>query len=350
MRKLRKSIAVLIAAAVLLFARTGYLIVRPGTAEDLSQFVTVDEDTNKEQGTFYLVTVSQQRATPVLLCYALLHPDVDLLPSSSVIPPQMKRQEYNELMQQWMTESQNLAKVIALRRKGYEVPIRSDGVEVVEVEEDSPAKGLLIPEDVIVAVDGQPVYLAEELITKVQQRAIGDPVTLSVKRQGRQHEVEITTTNHTELPERAAIGVLIQTLNWQPVLPLEIKIDAGKISGPSAGLMFVLEIMNQLEERDLTAGHKIAGTGTINLKEEVGAIGGVRQKVKAAEKVGAEYFFVPRENYEEAREAAEKITLVAVSTLTEALLFLEDLTGEEESTNNYSLRREIGQKTAKKAA
>lgn len=65
MRKLRKSIAVLIAAAVLLFARTGYLIVRPGTAEDLSQFVTVDEDTNKEQGTFYLVTVSQQRATPV---------------------------------------------------------------------------------------------------------------------------------------------------------------------------------------------------------------------------------------------------------------------------------------------
>ena len=98
--------------------------------------------------------------------YALLHPDVDLLPSSSVIPPQMKRQEYNELMQQWMTESQNLAKVIALRRKGYEVPIRSDGVEVVEVEEDSPAKGLLIPEDVIVAVDGQPVYLAEERLPK----------------------------------------------------------------------------------------------------------------------------------------------------------------------------------------
>ena len=36
----------------------------------------------------------------------------------------------------------------------------------------------------------------------------------------------------------------------------------------SAGLMFTLEIYNQLVEEDLTKGHEIAGTGTINEKEK----------------------------------------------------------------------------------
>lgn len=35
--------------------------------------------------------------------------------------------------------------------------------------------------------------------------------------------------------------------------------------------MFTLEIYNQLVEDDLTRGHEIAGTGTINEKGEVGA-------------------------------------------------------------------------------
>lgn len=346
MKQLRKIIAIIVVGALLLFAKTGYLLIKPGSAEDLSRFVTVQGSTDDDNGTFYLVTVSQQRATPVLLCYALLHPDVELQPSTSVIPPNMDRQEYNELMQRWMTESQNLAKVIALRHSGYEVPIHSDGVEVVDVEEDSPAQGLLFPEDVIVAVDGHSVYLAEELISQVQLRPVGDPVSLTVKRNGEQREVEVATTNHTELPERAAIRVLIQTLNWQPVLPLEIEIDAGEISGPSAGLMFVLEIMRQLEARDLTAGHKIAGTGTINLQEEVGAIGGVHQKVKAAEKAGAAYFFVPLENYEDAKQAAQKITLVPVQTLTEALHFLQELTPAEKSASNCLPVHKKGSKAA----
>ncbi|MCR3922235.1 MAG: signal protein PDZ, partial [Firmicutes bacterium] len=110
-----------------------------------------------------------------------------------------------------------------------------------------------------------------------------------------------------------------------PVLPVDITIEVGEISGPSAGLMFVLEIINQLDPRDLTAGQKIAGTGTINLQEEVGSIGGVRQKVKAAEEAGATYFISPLDNYEDAKAAANSITVVQVNTLDEVLIFLEDL-------------------------
>ena len=58
----------------------------------------------------------------------------------------------------------------------------------------------------------------------------------------------------------------------------KVKINSHEIGGPSAGLMFTLEIYNQLVEEDLTKGREIAGTGTINEKGEVGPIGGINQK------------------------------------------------------------------------
>lgn len=324
-RQIRKLLAVIFIGIFLLYARTGYMLVRPGSAEDIAGFVTVSEGNKKHEGSFYLVTVIQQDASPLLLFYALLDPFVDLQPLRTVIPPGMDPAEHRRLLNQWMQESQNLARVIALRRFGVDVPIKSDGVEVVALGEESPALGLLEPGDVILAVDGRPVFLAEELVTKVQQRSVGTPVGLTVLRGKETLRIAILTTTHPELQDKAALRITIQTLNWQPQLPMGIAIQVGEISGPSAGLMFVLEILNQLEPADLTAGRRIAGTGTINLKEEVGSIGGVRQKVRAAEKAGVEYFFVPVQNFAEANAAAKSIELLPVATLEEALDFLEDI-------------------------
>ena len=72
-----------------------------------------------------------------------------------------------------------------------------------------------------------------------------------------------------------------------------VRIRADHIGGPSAGLMFALEILNQLTPEDLTRGLKIAGTETLSAEGEVGQIGGVEQKVMAAEREGADLFFVP---------------------------------------------------------
>ncbi|MDW7651052.1 MAG: PDZ domain-containing protein [Bacillota bacterium] len=331
MRKIqqaRKILAIIIIAGLLLFARTGYLLVRPGSAENLTNFVSVDNGDKDHRGKFFLVTVSQQSASPVLLLYGLINPIIDVQQRREAIPPNMDPEEYRELMQKWMQESQNLAKVIALRRHGIEVPIDSDGVEVVDVGDDSPAKEILQPGDVILSVDGREVLLAEDLVNQVQTRPIGEPVDLEILRDGQKKSVSISTTSHTEQPQKAAIRVLVQTLNWQPQLPVEIEIEVGEITGPSAGMMFVLEILNQLDAGDLTGGKQIAGTGTINLQEEVGPIGGVRQKVRASENAGAQYFLVPQENYEEAKTAARDIQLVPVTTLDEAMRFLNDIADE----------------------
>ncbi|MNC58959.1 Lon protease [compost metagenome] len=101
------------------------------------------------------------------------------------------------------------------------------------------------------------------------------------------------------------------------------------VGGPSAGLMFTMEIYNQLTPGDLSKGHRIAGTGTIDADGNVGAIGGVKHKIVAADREKAEVFFVPVKNYDEAKARADKIgtdmLLVPVSTLDEALKYMEKL-------------------------
>lgn len=326
--RVHKIVLVLLTGAVLLFARTGYVLMRPGTVEDLATLVKVEGAANEIGGSFNLVTVTQQQASPLLFIYALFAAAADLEPSRQVIPPGMDPQRYNEMMRRWMEESQNLACVIAFRRAGFMVQISSDGVEVVEVGTDSPAHGILAAKDIILAVDGQPVSLADELVQIVQRRRIGDPVTLRVMRADGELNVSVPTSSHPDNSDRAALRVLVQTLNWQPELPRSVEIDTGEITGPSAGLMFVLEILDQLDKRDLTAGRLIAGSGAINLREEVGAVGGVRQKVAAAERAGAEYFLLPRENYAEAMTIARDIKLIPVLTLAEALDFLSGLNND----------------------
>lgn len=54
--------------------------------------------------------------------------------------------------------------------------------------------------------------------------------------------------------------------------------------------MFTMEIYNQLTKGDLTKGHRVAGTGTIDAEGKVGAIGGVKHKIVAADREDAEIF------------------------------------------------------------
>jgi Lon-like protease len=89
--------------------------------------------------------------------------------------------------------------------------------------------------------------------------------------------------------------------------------------------MFTLTVYNLLQSQDLTGGRKIAGTGTINPDGSVGPIGGIEQKVIAAEAAGAEYFLSPPDNYPAALSAASHIKVVRVATVEQAITFLRSL-------------------------
>lgn len=305
--------------------QTNYYLIKPGSVEELGEMIQVEGNTREEEGQFFMVTVAQQRANLWLLLYGIVNPLLELRPVSRMIPPDMSLEEYNKLMQSMMTESKYMAQIISLRKADYDVPIVSDGVEVIELIPGSPAENILQPGDIIKFVEGKKVNLAEEVISIVQEKKIGDQVKLTIQRDKMLKDLCVSTVPHTDFPSKSALKIYVRTMNWQPLLPLEIEIDTGPVVGPSAGMMFVLELLDRLLPENLTAGKNIAGTGTISLDEKVGAIGGVKQKVIAAEMSGIEYFLVPEDNYEEAARVARKIKVISVATLDEALVFLRNL-------------------------
>ncbi|MEW5785038.1 MAG: PDZ domain-containing protein [Bacillota bacterium] len=341
MYKFKKTAVVILTIAALLalslIIRTQFVLIKPGSAQELRSLVMVEGADPDDSGNFYLVTVAQQRANLFSLIYGYLHPHVAIQRLTDVIPQGMSQQDYRQLLNQWMRESQLLAQIIALRRMGYEVEIPSQGTVIVGFLDDSPSQEILRQGDVIIAVDGTAVSMANEVISAVQNRAVGAAVTLTVIREEQEYELKVITAPHPGNPDQPALGVYIRTLHGDPVLPIEVRMETGEIGGPSAGMMFVLEILNQLTPGDITGGQLIAGTGTIDINENVGRIGGVFQKVIAAENSGAQYFIVPESNYDEARKAAHRIELVPVSTLQDVLEFLDTLSFSSEQKTEGEL-------------
>ena len=76
---------------------------------------------------------------------------------------------------------------------------------------------------------------------------------------------------------------------------------------------------------DLTRGLRIAGTGTINLDGIPGPIGGVNQKVAAAEQMGAVHFLCPVDNYADAVSVARSIRVIKIATAEQVIQFLKSL-------------------------
>jgi PDZ domain-containing protein len=173
------------------------------------------------------------------------------------------------------------------------------------------------------------VQSAEDVSRLIKLHRPGESVTVKVRRGGKDLTFRIPTTGSTNgVPRKngktAIIGVVSEN---RIALPVTININPGNIVGPSAGLMFSLAIVQRLEQKDLTKGCRVAGTGEIDWNGDVGAIGAARQKVVAAEAAGAQYFLVPDtpDNVNPARAGARSIKVVPVKTLRQALRFLKTI-------------------------
>jgi PDZ domain-containing protein len=145
-----------------------------------------------------------------------------------------------------------------------------------------------------------------------------------VLRDGRRVPVSLGTVganDDSEDPDRAVVGIgVLDAARFD--FPVEISIDAGSVVGPSAGLAFALDIVDELED-DVDGGRRVVATGELALDGTVIPIGGVKQKTLGAREAGADIFLVPDANAAEARKYADGLKIVPVSTFREALAALE---------------------------
>lgn len=297
-----------------------YLAYSPGPVSDAADIiVTEDVPVFPPEGELLMLTVSTQDVNIFEAFIAGFDSTIDLVRRERVRRPDETDEQYRERVLQQMDSSQEIAIAVALSHLGYEmVPT---GVLVTEIAEGTPASAVLEVGDLIESINGDDVLELADVTAALQGLAPGDVVDIGLIRTGSDKQVTV------ELAERddgsAMIGVTVHQLD-EP--PFPIKIETGVVGGPSAGMMQTIAIIDALSEGEMTKGHVVAGTGTIGPDGIIGSIGGIRQKVVAAEAAGAEYMLVPQGNYEAALTAdRDDMELISVGHVDEAIAFLEDL-------------------------
>lgn len=301
-----------------------YVALRPGPTRDALELVEIaGEATTDSAGELVVTTVSVQSNLRLGDLLEIRNdPTVRRADRSLYFPEDVDDDETREQFSVQMRESTQAAAVAALRQLGHQLD--PTGVRVVAVVPDGPTAGVISPEEVVVGIDGTEVVDFDALLAELDRLAPGDTVEVRVETaDGEVEERSVTLAENPQEPSRPFLGLLLVT---RIDVPLDIQIDAGRIGGPSAGLMFALSIVDLLSEEDLTGGMVVAGTGTIGLDGHVGAIGGIQQKIPGALQRAdgappADVFLVPRGNIDEARGAAvsQPITLVPVDTLGDAV-------------------------------
>jgi len=119
------------------------------------------------------------------------------------------------------------------------------------------------------------------------------------------------------------LGVVPQT-RWEDVegLPIDVRVNTGRVGGNSAGLALALSILDLVTPGELTGGLRVASTGTIDIDGNVGPIGGIIQKVVAAREAGIDLLLVPTGELTDARHHAGDLAVEGVDNLADALAAL----------------------------
>jgi len=324
-RRWRALLAPVLAVALCLgYLYQAYLVVYPGPVRDVSSMVEVASCANPEGPGFFLTTVYADRARPDLLWQALWRQDAVVVPRARFTLPGESIESYRRRAHLIMEESQAIATVAAFVCLGHAAAVSGEGALVAHVLPQGPLAGKIGVGETIVAFEGRPIRLADELVAELARYAPGAALSLWVEDTEFRRR-EITVSIASGYGPEGALGIAVVTRRPGVEGPFEIRVDTNDIGGPSAGLAIALEIVDRLDPFPLTGGRRVAATGVLDASGRVRQVGGIYLKVRAAEREGVELLLVPVANYEEALGAAGRLQVIAVETLSQAVDVLRSM-------------------------
>jgi Lon-like protease len=313
--RLAPLVLLLIAAFVASVVPLPYYAVGPGPAREVEPLIHVDGPTvYASAGKLVMTTVSFRQTTGVQAFVAWLDPHRSVVAQDVLYPSgETQAQERQRSLSQMDTSKIDAASVV-LRQLGDYPKQHGPGALIEGVAPGCPAEGELFAGDLVTSIDGtavSSVAQAQKLLDSIPANA---EVTFEVRAAAKTHDIRITRRSCVD--GRAPLF----GISMIPNFPYRVRIVSGDIGGPSAGLMWALGMYDLLTRDDLTGGKVIAGTGTIDLQGDVGPIGGIGDKVIAAQAVGADVFLVPKDDLKGARaESDGTMRIVPVATFQGAL-------------------------------
>jgi len=355
-------LALLLIAAVVAasFWQIPYYAIVPGTALDAGTLVTVPRSVRQHHpGSVWLTDVDLVQLRAINYLFYAWNSNDTIQPTENVTGPATPAQYFQQGTIDMATARQ-AATVVALDHLGYHVAAVPSGVIVYQAIPGSPAAAALSVNDVIVALDGHRVRTFADLSAALSGDQPGRAVRVAVHPFGSSRSSTVTVrlgafhvrkvgggevypclpvTARTTLPlylvknkPYACLGLdssISETDYATTGLPFPVTLDPHGIIGPSAGLAYTLALMQQLDPQNLTAGRRVAATGTMSVDGQVGDVGGVAQKTVAVRNAGATVFFVPTPELAVARaHSAGKLRIFAVSDISQVLADLRSIGGE----------------------
>jgi Lon-like protease len=252
---------------------------------------------------------------------AWFDPSQAVVPMDELYAPQETAKQSDQEGVAEMTQSQQAATAAALTQQGIAFTTLT---EVVATQKGSPAAGKLKAGDILTGVNGKTFANATVLHNLVVANGTSKPLTLDFTRSGVKKSVSLKPVMSPGADSAPYVGVFLgETYKF----PFDVKIQLQDVGGPSAGQMFALGIIDKLTPGELNGGQHVAGTGTITAAGEIGAIGGIRQKMYGARDAGAKYFLAPKSNCGGSDGVIGHIpsglTVFATSTLKQSLTDLK---------------------------
>lgn len=300
-----------------------YAIYTPGGSINMSERISGD-NLYKEDGSLSMTYVSLVKARLPFLALSYIIPNWDVKDASDVTYDNEDMESTFEIDRIYMEESISNAMYVALTNANVEYSVTKTKNIITHVAKE--AKTNLKYGDKIIDIDGIRINSIKELQNYIEGKSVGDIVNIKYIRKDKEYTDKVELI---EIDGKTKAGISLAFINeYDSKYNIKVKSKSSE-AGPSGGLITALAIYNQITEYDLTKGHTIMGTGTIEKDGTVGEIGGVKYKLIGAYKKGADVFICPKENYEEAikvkKDNKYDIMIIGAGTFSEALDELDRL-------------------------
>ena len=290
----------LIVVILLLSIKLDYYIYCPGSLEDLTNRIEVENSYDFE-GSFNLTYVTARPGNIINIILSYIIPSWDLIDVNEMRIENENKSDIVTRDKIYLKETSYDAIIASFNEANIDYTI--DNVDLTVTYVYDIAQTDILSGDIIKSINDKEITNFDELTNEISNYNPGDKVNIKVKRKNKYIDCYAILKEENN---RVIIGVSLAELKNITTNPKVKYVFKKNESGSSRGLMCALDIYNKITKDDLTKGRKISGTGTINEYGEIGAIDGVKYKLAGAVKNKADIFIVPSKNYDEAISLKEK--------------------------------------------